>query len=375
MSQKDEKFMQMALKLARRGVGSVEPNPAVGCVIVKQDRVIGKGWHKKFGGTHAEINALSDCKKSGNNPEGAAMYVTLEPCCHHGKTGPCSDQIIKAKLAKVIIAVTDPSTHAAGRGIDRLRNAGIDIQTGLCQNQAEILNAPFIKFAKTAKSWVILKWAQSIDSKLAYADSTEDRWISNEKSRKDAHKLRRRAQAILVGINTIIADDPLLTPRPAKGKNPTRIVLDTNLRIPLESNLIATAKKTPVIIVTSTEAVQANPELAEKINKKGAELLTVPAVKNRCDLNALLEHLSKRSFQQLLVEGGPQTIASFLKQDLADEIVIYIAPKILVARGKADISEQISELSRSLNLNHVEIRTLGSDVRISAALKYLKNYF
>jgi len=369
MSQIDEKFMKMALKLARRGVGSVEPNPAVGCVIAKEDKVIGKGWHKKFGGPHAEINALDDCKKSSNNPEGAVMYVTLEPCCHHGKTDPCTDQIIKAKLAKVIIAAADPSTHVAGRGIDQLRNAGIEVQLGLCQDQAERLNAPFIKFATTAKCWIILKWAQSIDSKLAYADGTEDKWISNEKSRKDAHKLRRSAQAILVGINTIIADDPLLTPRPAKGKNPARIVLDTNLRIPLESKLIATAKKTPVIIVTSPEAVQANLELAEKITKKGAELLTVPAAKNKCDLNALLEHLSKRSFQQLLVEGGPQIIASFLKQDLADEIVIYIAPKILAARGKADISEQISELTRVLNLNHVQIKLLGGDFRISAILK------
>jgi len=179
----------------------------------------------------------------------------------------------------------------------------------------------------------------------------------------------RRAQAILVGVNTVIADDPLLTPRPAKGKNPARIVLDTNLRIPLDSKLIATAKKTPVIIVTSHEAVQSNSKLAKKITKKGAELLTLPAAKNKCNLNALLEHLSKRPFQQLLVEGGPRTIASFLKQNLADEIVIYIAPKILAARGKADISEQMHELRSSLNFNHVEIKSLGDDIRISAILK------
>lgn len=359
----------MALKLARRGVGLVEPNPAVGCVIVKQDKVIGKGWHKKFGGPHAEINALENCKKNASNPEDAVMYVTLEPCCHHGKTGPCTDQIIKAKLAKVIIATTDPSPHAAGRGIELLRNAGIEVQLDLGRDHAERINAPFIKFAKTKKTWIILKWAQSIDAKLAYADSTEGRWISNEKSRKDAHKLRRRAQAILVGVNTVIADDPLLTPRPPAGKNPARIVLDTNLRIPLDSKLIATAKKTPLIIVTSPQAVKAKPELTEKITDKGSELLTVPAAQDKCSLDALLEHLSKRNFQQLLIEGGPKTIASFLKQNLADEIVIYIAPKMLAERGKADISEQMHQLTRDLNLNHIEIKSFDGDVRISAILK------
>jgi len=369
MSQSDEKFMQMALKLARRGIGSVEPNPAVGCLIVKQDKVIARGWHKKFGGPHAEINALENCKKNASNPQGAVMYVTLEPCCHHGKTGPCTDQIIKAKLAKVIIAANDPSPHAAGRGIELLRNSGIEVQLGLCRDRAERLNAPFIKFTTTENPWIILKWAQSIDSKLAYADSTEDRWISNEKSRKDAHKLRRRVQAILVGVNTVIADDPLLTPRPPAGKNPARIVLDTNLRTPLDSKLIATAKKTPVIIVTSPQTVQEKPELAEKITGKGAELLTVPAAQDKCSLDALLEHLSKRTFQQVLVEGGPQTITSFLKQNLANEIVIYIAPKILAARGKADLSEQMHKLHGSLNFNHVEIKSLGGDVRISAILK------
>ena len=369
MSQSDEKFMKMALNLARRGIGSVEPNPAVGCVIVKGEKVIAKGWHKKFGGPHAEINALENCKKNASNPEDAVMYVTLEPCCHHGKTGPCTDQIIKAKLAKVIIATTDPSPHAAGRGIELLRNAGIEVQLGLCRDHAQRINAPFIKFAKTKKTWIILKWAQSIDAKLAYADSTEGRWISNEKSRKDAHKLRRRAQAILVGVNTVIADDPLLTPRPPAGKNPARIVLDTNLRIPLDSKLIATAKKTPLIIVTSPQAVKAKPELTEKITDKGSELLTVPTAQNKCDLGALLEHLSKRNFQQVLIEGGPQTIASFLKQNLADEIVIYIAPKMLAARGKADISEKMHQLTCDLNLNHIEIKSLDGDVRISAILK------
>lgn len=367
--------MQMALKLARRGIASVEPNPAVGSVIVKAGRVIGKGWHKKFGGTHAEINALGDCKNQGLNPRGATMYVTLEPCCHHGKTGPCTDAIIKSQLAKVVVAMTDPSPHAAGRGIEQLRTAAIEVQTGICENEAKLLNAPFIKFAATGKCWVILKWAQTIDGKLAYADSTKGRWISNEKSRKDAHELRRRAQAVLVGINTVIADDPLLTPRPSKGKKPARIVLDTHLRTPVDCKLLATAKKTPVIIVTSAKAIRANQILAEIITGKGAELLPVPTTQGRCALNSLLDQLSERSVQQLLVEGGQEVIASFLKQNLADEVVVYIAPKILNRHGDADISESIAELTDSLDLHHVEIKHFGNDIRLTSRRPGFHSFF
>ncbi len=205
----DTNHMQAALKLAQRGIGSVEPNPAVGCIIIKGNQIAGKGWHKKLGGPHAEINALEDCKMLGINPEAATMYVTLEPCCHHGRTGPCTDAIIAAGLARVVVAMPDPSEHAGGRGIEQLRNAGIDVHVGLCQDQAKLLNAPFFKFATTGRTWVIVKWAQSIDGKLSYADQAETRWISGQRSRKDAHKLRRRVQAILVGVNTVLADDPL----------------------------------------------------------------------------------------------------------------------------------------------------------------------
>lgn len=169
----DENYMQMALKLARHGIGSVEPNPAVGCIIVKGGQIIGKGWHKKFGGPHAEINALQDCGTLGVNPRGAAMYVTLEPCCHQGKTGPCTDAIIAAGLAKVFVATIDPSPHAGGKGIEQLRAAGIQIQTGICETEAKLLNAPFIKFASGGSCWVTLKWAQSIDGKLAWAQTSD----------------------------------------------------------------------------------------------------------------------------------------------------------------------------------------------------------
>ena len=228
MSSQDEKYMQVALKLAQRGIGSVEPNPAVGAIIVKANQIIGKGWHKKFGAPHAEINALADCKTLAVSPQAATMYVTLEPCCHQGKTAPCTDAIIAAKLAKVVVATIDPSEQAAGRGIEQLRSAGIGVQTGVCETQAKLLNAPFIKFAATGRCWVVLKWAQSIDGKMAWADKTGGRrWIANEQSRKDVHKLRRCVGAILVGINTVLADNPLLTVRPSSARQPVRAILDS----------------------------------------------------------------------------------------------------------------------------------------------------
>jgi len=358
--------MQMALKLAKRGISSVEPNPAVGAVIVKKDRIIGRGWHREFGGPHAEINALGDCKKRSANLRRATMYVTLEPCCHQGKTAPCTDAIIAAKLTKVVVAIIDPSKHANGKGIRKLRDAGIQAQTGVCQAEAKLLNAPFIKFATTGKCWTILKWAQTIDGQLAWADKTQrTKWISNELSRKDAHKLRRRVQGILVGIGTVLADDPLLTARPSRGRQPARIVLDTDLKVPLDCQLLNTAKESPVIIVTSRKAINTKPKKAEKISKKSAELLTVPTRQGRCDIASLLDKLSKRGIAQLLVEGGPKVITSFLKQRLADEVCVYIAPKILAAKGSANISKPMTELTQSIGLHYVDIKRFGDDVRLT----------
>lgn len=372
MNNEDTKYMQVALKLAQKGIGSVEPNPAVGCVIVKQNQVIGKSFHKKFGGPHAEINALEDCKNLAVSPQNSTIYITLEPCCHHGKTGPCTEAIIKAKPARVVVAMLDPFEHANGQGIEKLRQAGIEVVTGICEDQAKLLNAPFIKFAQTGKTWVILKWAQSIDGKLAYVQSGhgtrdtghESRWISSEKSRKDVHKLRQRVEAILVGIGTVLADDPLLTARPARGKKLTRIVLDSNLRIPLDCQLLKTAKRQPVLIVTSEQAVASNPQKKQRIEKKGAEILTFPEVHGKINLNFLLDELSKRKIAQLLVEGGPTVISSFLKEKLADEICIYIAPKILASQGNMNISEPMAQLTQAIDLHHVDIKNFDGDTRI-----------
>ncbi|MGB2862196.1 MAG: bifunctional diaminohydroxyphosphoribosylaminopyrimidine deaminase/5-amino-6-(5-phosphoribosylamino)uracil reductase RibD [Sedimentisphaerales bacterium] len=362
MSIKDEKFMEMALRLARRGISSVEPNPAVGAIIIKANQIIGRGWHKNFGGPHAEINALEDCQTLGVRPNGATMYVTLEPCSHQGKTGPCTQAIISAGIAKVFIAMTDPSEHANGRGLEQLRQAGIEVHTGICEAQAKILNAPFIKFTTTGRCWVTLKWAQSIDGKVAWADGIDDRrWISNDQSRRDAHKLRRRAQAILVGINTIIADDPLLTARPNKGKKPARIVMDSFLRIPPDCRLLASIDESPVIIFTNHKSVKANPYLAEELSNKGVELLAYPDT-GRSNLHYLLAELSNRGISQLLVEGGPTLLTSFLKENIADEIIVYIAPKILGSQSSVGITRPMAELSQAVGLHNVEIERFGDDV-------------
>ncbi|UCE99643.1 MAG: bifunctional diaminohydroxyphosphoribosylaminopyrimidine deaminase/5-amino-6-(5-phosphoribosylamino)uracil reductase RibD [Planctomycetota bacterium] len=367
---RDTKYMRTALRLAQRGIGSVEPNPAVGAVIVKANQIIGRGWHKKFGDPHAEINAIEDCKTLGSNPQSAVMYVTLEPCSHQGKTAPCTEAIIAAGLTKVVVAALDPSEHASGKGIEQLRNAGIKVETGLCEKEAKLINAPFIKFAATGRCWTVLKWAQTIDGKMAQADNTQGhQWISNQLSRKDVHKLRQRVGAILVGINTVIADDPLLTARPDKGKKLIRVVLDSNLQIPLDCKLLATAKEAPLLIVASQQAHQANPQLVEEITQTGAEVLVCPDAQGQSNLPFVLDELSKRRIAQLLVEGGPTVISSFLKENLADEICVYISPKILGGSGSVDISGPMAQLTAGFSLHHVVLKPFGDDVRITGLTK------
>ncbi|MDD5064524.1 MAG: bifunctional diaminohydroxyphosphoribosylaminopyrimidine deaminase/5-amino-6-(5-phosphoribosylamino)uracil reductase RibD [Phycisphaerae bacterium] len=352
--------MNQALRLARWGIGSVEPNPAVGAVIVKGGQVIGRGWHRKFGGPHAEINALKNCKKA---PRGATMYVTLEPCCHFGKTPPCTKTIIKSGIRKVVAAVKDPTKKVNGKGFRILKNAGIEVKMDVCKKEAQLLNAPFFKFARTKNPWVIVKWAQSKDGFLARTD--KKRWITGAKSRKDAHKLRKKVQAIMVGIDTVLADDPMLTARPDIGKQPLRTVLDSQLKIPLNCNLIKTVKKTLVAVFT----IQKNNKKIPILKKKGIEVVAVSSAGGKCSLESVLTNLGKREVQQILVEGGEKVTTSFLKQKLADEIIIYTSNEKLANKGRVKTSQEMKKAYRYVKNNCYEKKRFDTDLCLKGFTK------
>lgn len=366
----DADYMQLALQLARKALGNVEPNPAVGCVIVKNGNIIGQGWHEFFSGPHAEVNALADCKANGNDPAGATIYVTLEPCSHSGKTPPCSRTVIEAGIKKVFIASEDPTKLASG-GIEQLKEAGIDVEVGLCRDEAEQLNAPFYKHARTGLPWVIVKWAQSIDGKLGWINPpAEGNWISNEKSRDDVHRLRKKVQGILTGIDTVIADNPKLTVRidgETTNRPPLRIVLDSKLRMPWDCHLI-TVPDAPTLIVTTEQTAQTEFQQVEKLTKAGVEVFAVPLKDGHCDLKATLTELGRRGIQQLLIETGPKLISQFLAQNLADELRIYIAPVILGKDGQADVSAQMRTTVNSKKLKSIIAINIDDDICISALI-------
>ena len=371
MTQAHERFMRRALELAAKGLGEVEPNPAVGCVIVKGGQAVGEGWHTQFGGPHAEIEALADCRKKGHDPAGATLYVTLEPCCHTGKTGPCSKAIIAAGVHTVYAAAEDPTDKVGGKGIAELKAAGITVHVGLCRDDAEQLNAPFYKHTRTGQPWVILKWAQSIDGKLTWKNPpVNGPWISNEQSRQDVHRLRKKVQAILTGISTVLADNPKLTVRingHTVERPPLRVVLDSHLKLPWDCRLI-TVPEAPTLIVTTRHSVQVEFEQVEKFNAAGVEVLGVRETDHRCDLPETLGTLGQRGIQQLLVEAGPTLLAEFLRQKLADEVRIYIAPLLLGPNGQADISEQLAGLMSAQRLSHIRLFTFDTDACFSARI-------
>jgi len=320
----DERFMRRALALAARGRGSVEPNPMVGCVIVRAGQVVGEGWHRRFGGPHAEVHAL---REAGPQAKGATCYVTLEPCCHHGKTPPCTDALQASGVRRVVVAMRDPFPKVAGRGFRLLRGAGIEVVAGLSEREAAELNAPYLKLLRTGRPWVILKWAQSLDGRIA-TRSGDSQWISGERSRAWVHRLRGRVDGILVGRGTVLRDNPTLTCRLGRPRRQAvRLVLDRRLRTPLVSGIVRTAHRVPTMIVAERGEVDYRRAVA--LRKAGVEVVGICNGPGGLDLSELLDELGRRRWTNLLVEGGGQAIGSFVDAGLADEAYVFVSPRLI----------------------------------------------
>ena len=325
-TQADREHMLRALALARRGRGAVEPNPMVGCVIVKNGRVIGEGWHRRFGGPHAEIDALRRCRVA---PHGATLYVTLEPCSHFGKTPPCADALVEARIGRVIAALRDPNPLVAGRGLRRLRRAGIEVASGVLAAEATSLNAPYLKLLRERRPWVILKWAQSLDGKIA-TRTHDSKWISDEACRTHAHRVRGRVDAIIVGRHTVETDDPELTARLARPRRiATRVVLDARLSTPPTACLIRTAQQTPTLFFCGQNAPAARRRTLEHA---GCRVDEIPCDGKTLSLGAALDRLGELRMTNVLVEGGGALLGAFADQNLADEIHVYVAPLLIGGR-------------------------------------------
>ncbi|MFM8635977.1 MAG: bifunctional diaminohydroxyphosphoribosylaminopyrimidine deaminase/5-amino-6-(5-phosphoribosylamino)uracil reductase RibD [Planctomycetia bacterium] len=323
----DTAAMARAIDLARQTAGRVEPNPMVGAIVAGRDpaggiTIISEGWHAEHGGPHAEVMALRD---AGPRARGATLYVTLEPCCHHGKTPPCTDAVIAAGIERVVIAARDPFPAVDGGGIAALRHAGITVEIGLLEREAVRLTAPFRMLVERGRPWVTAKWAMSLDGALATGSDAE-RWLSSEESRAIVHDLRGRVDGILVGIGTVLADDPLLTARPPGARTPLRIVLDSTARLPITSRLVATAREVPVLVAVGPEAPQ---DRVEPLRAAGCEVWSLPAGDRPDRLASLLGELGRRRHTNLLVEGGADVLRAFFAARLVDEVWTFIAPRIV----------------------------------------------
>jgi diaminohydroxyphosphoribosylaminopyrimidine deaminase/5-amino-6-(5-phosphoribosylamino)uracil reductase len=360
MTELDETMMPRALALARKGEGRVEPNPMVGCVIVRNGRIIGEGYHRRFGGPHAEIEALESCTR---NPRGATVYVTLEPCCHQGKTPPCTDALIRAGVARVVTPLRDPNPMVNGAGIRGLRAAGIAVHTGVLADEAAEVLAPFLTRVRLGRPYVIAKWAQSLDGVLVTPPG-QSRWISCATSRHRVHQLRARVDAVLVGVGTVLADDPLLTARGVPLlRRAIRVVLDAGLRIPVSAKVVATAKATPTLLFTTARA--ARTRKARTLIRKGAELVACKAPRGRLALSDCLTHLHERDVTNLLVEGGPTVLSAMLGAQLVDEVWMFVAPRLI---GGECQHRSLASLVASVNPRSATVERSGDDLLLRLRL-------
>lgn len=350
----DEFFMQKTIELAKKGAGYTSPNPLVGAVIVKNNEIIGKGFHKKAGSFHAEVNALKD---AGKKTKGATLYVNLEPCNHFGRTPPCTEAIIKSGISRVVVGIKDPNPEVSGSGISRLIQAGIEVKVGVLEKQAILLNEAFIKYITTNKPFVVAKIAQTIDGKVALS-SGKSKWITCVDARKKGHELRNTYDAIMVGIGTVLADNPKLTCRLKGGKNPIKIIVDSTAKLPLESQLLQKGK---VILATTKNA---DKNKLKALQDMGVEIITTSG-KDEVKLEELLIKLGEKEVTSVLLEGGPKLLTSFCRRDLIDKLILFLAPKIIGSDGVNAVGELfIKEMKDVYKMQIARADKIGQDIKI-----------
>lgn len=365
-SKNDISYMQMALTLAARGRGRTSPNPMVGVVVVSNGMVVGRGYHARAGEPHAEIVAL---REAGDRASGATLYVTLEPCAHHGKTPPCAEALIEAGIVRVVAAMEDPNPLVHGKGFAKLREAGVKSEVGCLQAEARKLNESFVVFHEQHRPFVTLKWAMSLCGRTAH-DSGQSRWISNDLSREHGHRLRSQHDAVLVGIGTVLSDDPMLNVRLPNytGQQPKRVIVDGDLSIPTRARLLREREKGEVIIFTTPFA---KPGMKTYLEQEGCRIITIPSRRRIINMRRVLEEMAQLGIQSTLVEGGRQLHTSLLGMGLVDKVVAFIAPLIF---GGAHLRSPVEDLGlpgieQALHLRDIKWQTFGEDLCIEGYLR------
>ena len=355
----DIRYMKRALTLARKGIGATAPNPAVGCVIVKDGKVVGTGWHKKAGGPHAEIHAL---EVAGDMARGADVYVTLEPCCHTGKTPPCSQALIRAGVGRVVAGMSDPNPKVGGGGLEELKTAGIQVVCGVLEDNCRDINRPFIKHVTTGMPYVTYKCAMTLDGKISTVTGAS-RWISCEASRAYVHRMRARMDAVMVGVDTVIADNPELTVRHVRGRNPLRVVVDSHLRTP-ESVKVLSGKNAAGTIIATTET---DPRVHLRYLKQGATILVCGQEHGRVSMEDMMFKLGQMGVQSILLEGGGRLAGNLLEHGLIDEFVFFLAPKILGSDGFSPFNlVGKTSMDQAYRLNIIHVGRSGLDIAVHA---------
>lgn len=360
----DEFYMRRALELAEKGRGWVSPNPVVGAVIVREDgTVIAEGYHERYGDLHAERNALKHCKES---PAGATMYVTLEPCCHHGKQPPCTDAILEAGIRRVVVGSGDPNPQVCGKGIRILREHGVEITEGVLKEECDRANEMFFHYIRTGTPYVVMKYAMTLDGKIA-AYTGKSKWITGEEARAHVQTLRKNLSGIMVGVGTVLADDPQLTCRLPDSKNPIRIICDSRLRTPMDSNIVKTAAEVPTIIATCSQ----DTDLIAQYEEKGCKVLRLTATDGHPDLPELMRKLGGEKIDSILLEGGGTLNWSALNSGIVNRVMTYISPKVFGgAEAKSPVEGRgVEAPPQAFMLDDTEISKLGDDYLIQGRLR------